>query len=348
MGQVSAGSLSVQLHVDVPVEDGLTSIMSDPIEGFSPDEFWALFVMDLKHRQHLLLSSEEPHTAWDKLAETELLVRDPISRDYLVWQTHLHSDEAVCHNYSSDASLSRARWRATIRVHRLPFHLEFWSLVYGHRDSGGDMRSLMARILQTMLSKAACIPDADSPSEAGMKSSLSEPIVDSVLSPEMFWRRLKETLKRRAFKALPDGSVVQKSNDAWSLLWRGETFTHHIFHEDRREIVSCTYSDQSLSQWSLEKTQHLRIHQRPYRLEMWVITPSQRHAGERERALLLSMLGPVLRMAGLICDRGQSLVDVTSASNLQEEIGSFRSEVSDALSSLRQSAVALEEMREQF
>jgi len=347
MGQASS-NIDFHANVDASVGEGLTSIMSDVIEELSPDEFWALFLMDLRNRRRCLYEADELQAAWERLDESDLLVQDQ-HRHYLVWRVDRARDEAVCDNYGGDADLKRARWRSTLKVHRKPFLIEYWVVTCGYRDSGATLRALMARLLQTMNSRAGCTQDVPSLDGDGNLSVISDPIVDAVLSSDMFWRQTQDLIKKRAFKTLPDGSVVQKKDDGWADIWPGpSTYTRHLFLDERKEIISYTHSNLELGEASLEKVRHLRIHEKPYRLEMWTATPDRRRAGEEERAELLGLLAPVLEQASVLVG-GEEQTDKSSEAavaelyKLREEVGCLRSEVCSAMATLRQHTGGLEE-----
>jgi len=335
-------SPSTNFHADAasPDGEGQTSIVSDPIEGLTPEEFWALFAMVLRNR-HPRLLDDAHEVASEQVDDEALLVLDPGGL-YSVWQLMRDADQAQCRHYGNDSSLSKAKWEATLKVHRMPFRIEFWCLVYGQRDSGKRLKDVMTRLLRTMKSQAACAHNVDSPGSDGMKCVLSDPIVDSVLSPEMFWKHTKELIKKKAEKTLPDGSILQKSKDSWDLFDSTPTYTRHVFNEDRKEIVSYTYSDIELSDASLEKVRHLRIHPKPYRLEMWMASPDQRRATDVEKEQLLELLEPVFEHAMLIGQCGQSAADTGELSRLRAEVDHLREEVSDALCTLRKGAEVLQ------
>lgn len=322
--------------------DGLPSIVSDQLEDVSPDEFWALFSMDLRNRHPRMYGVPcQAAPSWEQLDDERLVVLHPCG-SYALWSLRCKADEAVCDNFGRDGRLEKPLWSGTIKVHRSPFRIEFWSLVYGQRDTGSRLKDIMKKLLQTMRSKAACAQDVDSPSHEGCKCVLSDPIVDSILSPEMFWKQTKELIKRKAFKILPDGAILQKTHDGgWDLWKTTQSYTKHAFNEARKEIVSCTYSDLGLSEESLEQTRHLRIHMQPFRLEMWMATPDQRRAADVEREQLLSILEPVFEHVTLMAECPLPATQHSEMDHLRREVDSFRGEISQALSTLRAGVVAL-------
>jgi len=340
MGQTSS-TIAFHANADSPTGDGLKSVVSDPIATMTADEFWSLFTMDLRSRHQ-----PPPETSgWDP-PETEnveegLFIVQP-ARGYEWWFIR-GADEAECYSYCADASSSKLESRSTLRVHRDTFRIEFWSFVYGQRESGERLRRVMAKILQTMPSNAQCSHDVDSPGGNGLKCVLSEPILDSLLSPDQFWKQTKELIKRSAERILPDGGIVQKASSGGWELFQAEPlpYTKYIFHDAKWEIVSYTYSSSELSDRNLETVRHLRIHQRPYRLEMWMACADKRQAGHTEKQLLMRILGPVLEQVKLIEACPDSAADTAELSRLHDEVSAFRKEISDALDALHEGAGAL-------
>mmetsp|Transcript_79911 Transcript_79911/g.185557 ORF Transcript_79911/g.185557 Transcript_79911/m.185557 type:complete len:337 (-) Transcript_79911:373-1383(-) len=334
MGQANA---LVAFHTDVnsPSLDGLKSVLSEPIEAMTPDEFWALFSMDLRSR-HCPPPEEEK-----RAAESEGLLVFQGGRIY-EWFLFHSLDEAECYCYGSDSTLSKLESRGTLKVHRSPFRIEYWSLIYGQRESGDRLKAVMMKILRTMRSKADCSLNVDSPGNNGLKCVLSEPIMDSILSPDMFWKQTKEFIKKKAEKVLPDGGIVQKAAAGWELFETQAAYTKHIFNESTKEIVSYTYKDSDLSETSLETVRHLRIHVKPYRLEMWMASADKRQAGYTEKEELLTLLEPVLEQAQLMEAYPNSVANTSELSSLFEEVTAFRKEMSNALSALHEGAGALQ------
>jgi len=254
-------------------------------------------------------------------------------------------DEAECYCYGADVSRSRLVWRGTLKVHRRPFRIEFWSLVYGQYESGEKLQDVMTKILRTMKSKAACHHSVDSPSSEGRTCVLSDPIVDSILSPDMFWRQTKEFIRKRAERILPDGGVVQKAaTGGWELFETSAAYTKHVFDEPTKEIVSYTYRDSELTEGSLETVRHLRIHTKPYRLEMWMAAADKRQAGDAQRVQVVDILGPVLEQSRLMEAVPNFAADTSELSRLHEEVSAFRREVTNALQALHLGAGTLKAM----
>jgi len=259
------------------------------------------------------------------------------------WFLFPELDEAECYCYGADPSLSRLESRGTVKAHGNPFRLEFWNLVYGQRESGEKLKGVMTRILRTMRSTADCSLNVDSPGGSGLKCVLSDPIMDSVWSPETFWGQTKEVIKRKALRVLPDGGILQKADPPLDAVSTSqEAYTKHVFNDALREIVSYTFRDLELSEKTLETVRHLRIHARPYRLEMWLASADKRQAGEAERREVLRLLGPVLEQAKLLPARPNDVANTAELSSLYDEVTAFRKEMSQALSALHEGAGALE------
>merc|ERR1712048_1015967 len=118
----------------------------------------------------------------------------------------------------------------------------------------------------------------------------------------MFFKQTKDCIKKRAHKILPDGGVVQQTTDSWQLWETPPSYTKHVFDDKAKEIISYTYGDLTLSEASLEKVRHLRVHVRPYRLELWIVVPPQRRAGDAEKVQLMNLLDPVFEQAKSLGD----------------------------------------------
>jgi len=336
MGQAST-RISFHANTDSLLDDGLKSVISDPIDFLTPDEFWALFTMDLRARR---FDPPEVQSRQGDVAAGDSLVVQQSGRIY-EWHLFRDIDEAEGYCYGTDASLSRLESRGTLKVHRSPFRLEFWNLVYGQRESGDKLKGVMTKILRTMRSKADCKLNVDSPGGSGLKCVLSDPILDSVLSPEMFWRQTKEVIKKKALRVLPDGGLVQKAATGWELFKSQDAYTKHVFNDATKEIISYTYTDADLSETSLETVRHLRIHVKPYRLEMWMASADKRQASDAERCEVLSLLESVLEQSRHMTTRPNSIADTQELSSLYQEVTAFRKEMSNALSALNDGAEAL-------
>mmetsp|Transcript_115740 Transcript_115740/g.338506 ORF Transcript_115740/g.338506 Transcript_115740/m.338506 type:complete len:297 (-) Transcript_115740:120-1010(-) len=294
MGQATA-PVAFHADADSPSGDGLKSVLSEPIEAITADEFWAILAMDLRNRHWAVPGAE----AAPSRGSGEGLVVLQADRFY-EWVLSPELDEAEIYCFGTDATLSKLQSHGMLKVHRVPFRIEFWTLVFGQRDSGDRLKDVMTSLLRNMKSKAKCSLNVDSPTGSGLKCVLSDPIVDATLSPDMFWKQTKETLMKKAVKVLPDGGYVQMAATGNGILQSHHTYTKHIFNDDVKEVVSYTYNDVELSEESLEIVRHLRIHVKPYRLEMWMAWADKRRAGDSEKNEVLMFLKPILEQAQLM------------------------------------------------
>merc|ERR1719367_1396980 len=145
-----------------------------------------------------------------------------------------------------------------------------------------------------MDSKARCFHDAEFPEGSGLRSVISEAILDTKTSADTFWKQTKEYIRGQAHEILPDGAVVQRLRSKWRF-WDGSLYyTKHVFDDATHEVRSYSYgADPSMSAESLRRVSHLRVHWEPYRLEMFTIVPEHSAAGEPEKAFLVELLAPV-------------------------------------------------------
>jgi len=333
MGQ-AAGPIAFHADAESPAGGGLRSVVSEPVEALTPDEFWALLAADLRSRHWA------PQDA-GRGAPRDGLLALQAGRLY-EWLLHPDLDQAECYCYGADSSLSAPVSRGTLQVHREPFVLEFWSLVYGEDDCGDALKGNLRKFLVSMRSKAECFLDCDSPGGHGHKCVLSAPITDCVLSPDMLWKQTKEGIRRNALKVLSDGSVVQKLATGWDLFGSKESYSKRVFDDATMEIASYIYGDEALSPGSLETIRHFRVHARPFRLEMRMATADQRRAGDAERFELMELLEPVLEQAQLMSAQPTHEASTAQISGLQQEINALRKEVSHALGTLHEGAGALD------
>lgn len=311
-----------------------------------------------------------PHVRSYSFRETEdgaILVAKVVDRgdrnpfcNYTTWRIHADADEAIACDHGNDRTLCRLERDLTLQVHRSPFRLEFWASEEAACVSSDGLLAVMEALLSRSLnSKASCRADADSPRGGGRKCVLSDAIRDTLLAPDEFWREARAHLTKGAREILPNGCVVLE--DAAQGLWTlGVTpwpslnpgkscWVKHIFDGTSYELHSYRYGeDSTLSKKNLEMVTHLKVHWRPYRLEMWASAPPQRCAGEPEKAILVELLDPLIEKAKEQ-HRCRSLEEVERASvrDFREELCLYQDELRKELQALVSEVADISKQRAQ-
>lgn len=257
----------------------------------------------------------------------------------MVWYVHAAEERAVGINYDTDDTLSKALSRVTLRTYREPFRIESRTAVCGQRDAGEALGSVMQKVLTGMGSKAGCFHDVEAPDAPGLRSVLSEEIMDAGAPPETFWRQTKEYIRAEACKVLSDGSAVQRLRSRWPLWDDTLHYTRHAFDDAAHELRSYSYGpDESLAEGSLRRISHLKVYLDPYRLEMFTVTPEYSVAGEREKAFLRDLLHPIFSHKWECDDKADDLM----LAGLNEELKSSHQEVKGLLVALHMDMKALQ------
>uniref|UniRef100_A0A7S1L6N9 Uncharacterized protein n=1 Tax=Alexandrium catenella TaxID=2925 RepID=A0A7S1L6N9_ALECA len=334
-------------HADSPSGDGSKCIVSSPITDMTPVEFWSLFSKALK-RDDVLARPPCVSYKWSEQPDGGILVIPTLPASdggkismHIVWYVNSDNDEATGINYHTDSTLSEVFSRITLRAFHHPFVLECKTEVAERREAGEGLKTIMEGVLKSLNSEVTCRADAPSPDGSGGKSVVSDHIHDTITSPDMFWRQTKEYIKSQAYEICPDGSVVQRIQVGW-WLWGAAYYTKHAFNEKTNEICSYSYGDDALlSEDSLDRVSHLRVHRKPYRLEMFTVIPKHSADGEIEKLFLMDFLNPVFK-------HHKDLKEVERSNHINEELAmmrkemkAYQQEMTSAIQALRKDVVAL-------
>lgn len=344
-----AGLPDFRIHAESPSGDGSKCILCGPIADMTPKQFWGLFGKALRRED-----VERPPCVSYKCTEQPdgglLVVPTLPSNDggrislHIVWHLFPENNQAIGVNYQTDASLSEVFSRIILRAHSDPFVLECKTEVSERRDSGEALKGIMGGVLKSLNSEVRCHADSPSPDGSGRKSVVSDQIHDTVTTPDMFWRQTKEYIKSQAYDILPNGNVVQRISTGW---WFGSAFyTKHVFHDKANEVCSYSYGDDGeLSEENLDRVSHLRVHRKPFRLEMFTIVPKHTASGEIERLFLIDFLGPVFKHHKELKEAEQnSLVnEKEEIAMMRKEMQAYQQEMTSAIQALRNDVVALRE-----
>jgi len=334
-------------HSESQSGDGSKCIVSGAIADMTPQEFWSLFSKALQRDD----VSRPPCVSYKCSEQPDggiLVVPTLPSNDggrislHVVWYVDALNDEAVGINYHTDSTLTEVFSRITLKAYHHPFVLECKTEVAERRDSGEALKSIMQGVLKSLNSEVKCRADAPSPDGSGRKSVVSDHIHDTITSPDMFWRQTKEYIRSQAYEILPDGTVVQRIQNGW--WWDSAYYTKHVFNEKTNEICSYSYGDDSLlSEDSLDRVSHLRVHRKPYRLEMFTVVPRHSAAGEIEKLFLMDFLNPVFKHHKELKEAERHSQINEELAMMRKEMRAYQQEMTTAIHALRKDVVALRE-----
>mmetsp|Transcript_72046 Transcript_72046/g.166902 ORF Transcript_72046/g.166902 Transcript_72046/m.166902 type:complete len:386 (-) Transcript_72046:156-1313(-) len=335
-------------HTDSPSGDGSKCIVSGTITDMTPLEFWSLFGKALQ-RDDVARPPCVSYKCTEQPDGGMLVVPTLPSGDggkislHVVWYLHPENDEAIGINFHTDSSLTEAFSRITLKAYHHPFVLECRTEVAERRDSGEALKTIMEGVLKSLNSEVQCRANMPSPDGSGLKSVVSDHIHDTITSPDMFWRQTKEYIKSQAYEVQTDGTVVQRIQQGW-FWWDAAYYTKHVFHEKANEICSYSYGDDpTLNEASLERVSHLRVHRKPYRLEMFTVIPKHMAAGEIEKLFLMDFLNPVFKYHKELKDAERHTAINEELSMMRKEMKAYQQEMTSAITALRQEVVALRE-----
>lgn len=359
MGQ---GSLSkhddaescIAFHADVEslAHPGSRSVLSEPISCMTPEELWELFAKDLRRREPrppVRSYSSREREGGGILVIKVLDKGDKMpSTNYTTWNLDPAACKATASDHGTDRTLSKVVKTMHIQAHCDPLRLELWaSESEGCSDEKWPLQVAMQALLKDMLkSSATCTVDVPSPS--GERTCLlSDAIRDTALSPNEFWESLKGRLVKSASKVLPSGCVTEEypQHGIWQLEsgvdWSpsrppSTSWMKHSFDDGAYELHShCHGRDATLKEESLQVVLHVKVHWRPYRLEMWATSPPRRFAGEAEKAFAVELFGPIAQKAEERRMRRQKGEDERALLNAaREEISNSQNELRKELQAL--------------
>lgn len=333
-------------HADSPSGDGSKCILSGPITDMTPMEFWGLFNKALE-RDDVARPPCISYKCTELQDGGKLVVPTLPSGDgskislHVVWYLQPEDDQAVGINYHTDSTLQDVSSRITLKAYHHPFCLECKTEVTERRDAGEVLKGIMEGVLKSLNSQVKCMHSMDSPDGSGQKSVLSEHIHDTITSPDMFWRQTKHYIQSQAYEILPDGAVVQRIQNGW-FWWDSAYYTKHVFNEKISEIRSYSYGDDPLlSEDSLDRVSHLRVHRKPYRLEMFTVIPKHSAAGEIEKLFLMDFLNPVFKHHKELREANRHSAINNELHAMRKEMRTYQQEMTSAIAALRDEVVAL-------
>lgn len=280
--------------------DGTKVVLSDAIEGLSPDRFLEAFRQFALTREPIQYekayrASEMPDGSILAVASYDaahLLGPGRLLDTYTVLHYRLDKDEVVSESHAYDETLSERTKQTTsvTKVYRDPFRIEFHMLQHPVRASGPLLMGGLNAILQDMGSAARANFDVDSPGGGGLKSVVSDPIEDCAVTAETYveWAK-QQSLTKAGGTLQPDGSVTAELS-SWFM---GTSYRRHVFDAANGEVLTTEFGlDPTLSQ--VESIVHCKVHARPFRLEMWADLSERVRANDQAKKMIEALVTPVL------------------------------------------------------
>jgi len=302
-GEVISGALQVMLYdIGYPVkltinadsiaEPGFQSIVSDPIEGMTPELFWDLFEVYYRKRPP---KEHETEVSSRDLPDGSFVqaVRTGAEVQYSFNTAVLRADQNDCvfQVHLTDETLSYTAWYDYVRVHRDPFRLELWSEVPPMHFSGIYLREFCKKMLFSVLGYAVdATADTSSIWKPGKKCVLSESFEDASLTKELFFQRVNAFIVSEGGVEEPDGTILTEYR-SWLAPTRWAQSSTDV---ELGEITIRDYLDPSLSTADLLSTTYWKLHENPMRVEVFMVTKEGRIADELVRIRLGHWLAPII------------------------------------------------------
>lgn len=292
-------SISVEFTADVesPSGDGLKSVVSDPIENdaFVPAKFWDAQEKYAKTRSAFIWEQAyKCETRPDGSLVPVSTYAPPGMAPFSIYtQLHLNrsSNELLTHVYGPDASMTRCQATSHLKIHSDPTRFEFWTEEHGGRRHGPVAALTMQAYLDKMGTTAKAAGDSPSIMTPGELSIVSGPIEDCSVTADTFFDWAEATLIEAGAAKQQDGRYkdTQKS-------WIGPPTTRlHKIDPAAGMVISEEFGmDETCT--DLKTTFYTKVHDKPFRLESWVIAPKARRSDAGQKELIAGAVKEVIKV----------------------------------------------------
>mmetsp|Transcript_81335 Transcript_81335/g.143520 ORF Transcript_81335/g.143520 Transcript_81335/m.143520 type:complete len:304 (+) Transcript_81335:46-957(+) len=283
----NGSSVSWTPDADSLSQHGKKSILSSDIEleGLTVQKLMNAYEQKLRKRDKV-----EPETAYEcrqlpdggVVGASTYPLDDGVFKTYTTFYFKKATDEIICNYHETDETCSASSKVQTryLKIHSDPaIRLEFWCEELAVRRADG----LQGLFLKGNLAGIGA-PDTkiaigvESP--LGGKCVLSDPIVGATVDAAGFldWFR-SQAVDERGCEEDTDGSLKEVLGGWFS----GSLYVRHVLDKSKQEIRSMDYGDDAdWSESSITMTTYIKVHDKPFRLEMFAEPVPGRYSSQRQ------------------------------------------------------------------
>lgn len=294
----SGMSLTFTEESEALSDSGMKSVVSEAFtaEHFTESRFWDAFGAYLRGREAY---SHEVAYECRLLHDGGVVCVSTLQNsgfDYMTYETiHVDSltNEALCRNYDTDDTFSAEHLVSTghIKLHKEPFRIEAWAVQHAGRRAPLVAMPFMTLMLG-MLGSGVGAKAAASPSKPGEVSILSDPIDDCDVTAETFLSRVSAIMSADSrFLLQSDGSALEVTR-SW---FEPVSYRQHRLCEEQNEVVCIDFGSEKAMERQIRAT-HFRALPEPFRLEMWIEVPEERHAGKEVKDHVAKLVAACLHL----------------------------------------------------
>jgi hypothetical protein len=328
-----ASSVKVQQGVASPTNAAFKSAVSEPLDQhISYERLWAELIDLLQYPQS---TAENKYSQPAVIADNEFEVKQESKAGQSTLR-HFINKPAGEVRIETYGQAGRIRDRNWVVLHKNPLRMELWGESPGERKFGPGKSAMVQNFLDTLVKKAN--PQAahvkvnhgvESPTTAGMKSVMSEPI-DHVVTFDKFWKEFVQLLKNpiKDEDGVKESKVSGTSDSEFTVTQvlspkpLKETSVYKV-----NKATGSIYAETSSPDGRLQEKHWTVIHKESLVIECWSENQITRKFGPKRREPLQGLVNNVMKRVAPSEPAGKIKVDSSMklSSCVSGDLGKFMS-----------------------